>query len=118
MSGCCICNFKPFHETNESYLAYLPMGQLVLSASIDQLISEISHVYVSLKLADQWPLDGPGSKGWKIESALWRQACNTHERGQTALSSGICCSCQDTADSKCSKQILQAWNDIETGKLH
>lgn len=79
------------------------------------LISEISHV--SLKLADQWPLDGSGPKGWQVKSPLWRQACNTHEGSQTAFSSGICCSCQDTADSKYSKQILQTWNDLETGEV-
>ena len=79
------------------------------------LISEISHVF--LKLTDQWPLDGSGPKRRQVKSPLWRQACNTHEGGQTAFSTGICCSCQDTADSKYSKQILQTWNDLEAGKV-
>ena len=72
---------------------------------------------IALKLADQWSSDGSGSQGWKIKSALWRQTCDAHERSQAAVSFGLFCPNKDSADGKHGEQVLQAWNDLETGAV-
>ena len=72
-------------------------------------------VIIALKLADQWASDGSGSQGWQIKSALWRQTCDAYERSQAAVSFGFLCPSKDSADCKYGEQVLQAWNDLETG---